>query len=92
MRALSSRTLGDNNGLLESSGYLASSIGGYLNDAASRNYMLSPEELEQPRQNLAIIAEQLGGDLEVADPARLTTVRDAVNELIQYLDDYPQAQ
>ena len=92
MRALSSRTLGDNNGLLESSGYLASSIGGDLNDAASRNYRLSPEELEQPRQNLAIIAEQLGGDLEVADPARLTTVRDAVNELIQYLDDYPQAQ
>ena len=92
LRAMASRTLGDANGLLESSSHLASAIGGELNDAASRDYWLLPEAQARTRRSLEIIAEQLGGDLEVADPERLATVHNAVNELIQYLDDYPQEQ
>ena len=92
MRATASSTLGDHNALLESSAYLADFTRGYLDNAAADGYTLTPEELAQVRGNVAIIAEQLGDGLEVADSARITTVRGSVDELIEYLDDYPQAQ
>ena len=89
MRAIAARTLGDDNQLLSSSRYLASFINTYLINASSDDYRLTPEELAQTRQNLVIIAEQISGDLDVADPDHLARVRDNVDELIQYLDDYP---
>ena len=87
---LSVRVLGDDNGLLESSDYLASYIGGYLENAASRYYRLSLEELARTRRNVTIIAARLGDSLDVADPHRLTSVQDAVNALVEYLDAYPE--
>ena len=90
MRAMASLTLGDNNALLESSAYLASYTSDYLDNAASDGYTLTPEELAQVRRNVAIIAEQIGGDLDVADPDRMTTVLDTVNSLIEYVDEYPE--
>ena len=92
MRAMSARTLGDDNRLLESSAYLASSINATLTTAANDEYRMSAEELEQVRRNVAVIASNVGADLDVADPERLTTVRNAVNVLIQYVDDYPQPE
>ena len=89
MRAQASGTLGDNDTLLESSAHLASYIQGYLDNAAADGYTLTPEELAQVRQNVAIIADRLGGDLQVADPDRLASVLDFVNGQVQYLDDYP---
>ncbi len=35
---------------------------------------------------------RLGGNPQVADPERLTTVLDSVNALIQYIIDFPQEQ
>ena len=89
MRAMGARTLGDGNRLLESSAYLASAINTYLTAAANQGNELSDQELEQTRRNLMVIASNLDGDLDIADPQRLATVRDSVNGLIQYIDDYP---
>ena len=91
MRAMGARTLGDANRLLESSAYLASAINTYLTAAANQGNELSDQELEQTRRNLMVIASNLDGDLDIADPQRLATVRDSVNGLIQYIDDYPPA-
>ena len=90
MRAMSARTLGDDNRLVESSRYLATFINEYLTGSASQGYRFSAEQLEQIRQNLTLIAINLGDDLDIPDPHRLTTVLDNVNDLIQYVDDYPQ--
>ena len=90
LRAVASRTLGDDNGLVESSSYLTSAIGSDLTNLASRDIMLSAEALEDTRQRLVTIAEQLGEDLDVADPHRLTTVQNAVDSFIEYLDEYPE--
>ena len=92
MRAMSARTLGDDNRLLESSAYLASTINSVLTTAANDGYRLSAEELEQVRQNLMVIADRIGGDLDIADPERLSTVRGVVDGLILYVDDYPQPE
>ena len=89
LRTVASQTLGDDNALLESSAYLADYIGGYLDNAATDGYTLTPGELAQVRQNVETIAEQPGDDLHVADPNRLATVLDAVNSLVEYLDEYP---
>ena len=89
MRAMSSRTLGDHNRLLESSAYLAASINSTLTTAANDGYRMTAEELEPVRGNLAVIASNIGANLDVADPERLTTVREIVNGLVQYVDDYP---
>ena len=91
MRAMSARTLGDDNRLVESSRYLATFIGDYLTESASRGYRFSAEQLEQIHQNLTLIAINLGDDPDIPDLHRLTTVLDNVNDLIQYVDDYPQA-
>ena len=88
IRAVSALTLGDDHRLLESSAYLATYIGDYLNTADTQAYRLTPEEVAQTRQNLAIVADPLGGDVDVADRDRLATVLDSVNALIEYLDDY----
>ena len=92
MRALGSRTLGDDDRLLESSAVLASYINTYLTTSTSEGYRLSAGEQEQMRRNLAVIADQLGDDLDVADSQRLSAVLQTVEGLIQYVDDYPQAE
>ena len=89
MRAMSAVTLGDANRLVESSAYLASAANTYLTASANQDYRLSAEELAQVRGNLTVIAENLGGNLDTADPQRLATVLENVNGLIQYIDDYP---
>ena len=89
MRAMSARTLGDDNRLLESSAYLATTINSVLTTAANEGYRLSVEELEQVDGNLMVIADQIGGDLDIADPERLSVVREIVDGLIEYVDDYP---
>ena len=89
MRAMSARTLGDADRLVESSAYLATAVNSYLTDLANENYRLSAEEHAQVRQNIMVIANNLGDDLDVADPQRLERVRDNVNGLVQYVDDYP---
>ena len=89
LRAMSAATLGDANRLVESSNYLARFTNNFLTVSANQNYRLSAEELGQIRQNLTVMAGNLAGDLDVADPQRLTTMRENVDGLIQYLDDYP---
>ena len=89
MRAMAARTLGDADRLLESSAYLVTYINSILTAAAGEGNRYSEEELAQVRQNLLVIESNLGGDLAVADPQRLTTVRETTSGLIQYVDDYP---
>ena len=38
-----------------------------------------------------VIANNLEGDLNAADQRRLSIVLESVNDLIEYIDDYPQA-
>ena len=91
MRAMAARTLGDADRLVESSAYLVSAINTYLTaSAAQEESRLSDEALEQVRRNLMVIASNLEGDLDYADPQRLSIVLDNVDGLIQYIDDYPQ--
>ena len=90
MRAMSALTLGDGNRLVESSSYLASHTNAVLTEAANRGYRFPDEELAQIRQNLTVIENNLGGDLDVADPQRLATVLESVEGLITYIDDYPE--
>ena len=59
--------------------------------SVSQENWLSAEELERVRQNLLVIASNLDGDLDPADPQRLSIVLESVDGLIQYIDDYPQA-
>ena len=92
LRAMSSQTLGDDNRLLESSRYLATAINATLNASSSQGYTFSPEELEQIRRNLTVIVNQIGDDLDIPDPQRLSEVRDGVNRLLQYVDDYQQPE
>ena len=90
MRAMNALTLGDGNRLVESSAYLTSFNNSILTEAANRNYRFPDGELAQIRQNLTVIADNLGGDLDVADPQRLATVLENVEGLIRYIDDYPE--
>ena len=92
LRAMSSQTLGDDSRLLESSRYFATIINATLNTSASRGYTFSAEELDQIRRNLMVIVNQLGDDLDIPDPQRLSDVLDGVNALLQYVDNYPQPQ
>ena len=92
MRAMSALTLGDADRLLESSAYLVSAVNTYLTASASQDNRLSEEQLEQVRGNLMAISDNLAGDLDTADPQRLSIVLDNVNGLLQYVDDYPQLQ
>ena len=91
MRAMSARTLGDDNRLVESSRYLADVIDSFLTGSASQGYRFPAEQLERIHQNLTLIAINLGDDPDIPDLHRLTTVLDNVNDLIRYVDDYPQA-
>ena len=92
MRAMSAQTLGDVDRLIESSAYLVSAVNTYLTASTAQENRLSDAELEQVRQNLMVIANNLGGDLDAADPERLSIVLDNVDGLIQYIDDYPQEE
>ena len=89
MRAMAARTIGDANRLVESSNYLLKTNNDYLTALADEDYRLSEEEHAVHRQNLMVIANNLGGDLDAADPQRLAEVRENAAGLIQYLDDYP---
>ena len=92
LRATSARILGDDHRLLESSRYIASYVRADLNASANQGYALSTQQLGQMRQNLTAITNQLSADLDIPDRRRLTSVVNGVNELIQYIDDYPQPQ
>ena len=91
MRATSARILGDGERLVESSQYLIRFTNDYLTELANEGRRLPAEELAQVRQNVAVIANNLGDDFDVADAERLSTARERVDGLIRYLDDYPQA-
>ena len=91
LRAMCARILGDDNRLVESSRYIASYVRGTLNASASQGYAFSVSDLEQMRQNLAVITNHLSGELDVADPDRVAGVLDDTNALLQYIDDYQQA-
>ena len=88
MRAAAAGTLGDANRLVESSQYLAEAINSYLTAFANDQYTISAEQLEQVRENLTVIGDNIAGDLDVVDPQRLAAVRDNVNTLIRFVDDY----
>ena len=90
MRTESSRTLGDHNRLLESSAVLGGYVSDYLNSSYAEEYTLSPDELDQVREKLANIAEPLRGDLDIADPDRLSSVLENMEELIEYVDNYSE--
>ena len=90
MRAQSSRTLGDHNRLLESSAVLGGYVNDYLNSSHSEEYTLSAEELDQVREKLASIAGRLDGDLDVADPQRLSDVLEDFEGLTRYVDEYSE--
>ena len=89
IRAMSALTLGDANRLVESSAYLVSAVNSYLTTWANEGYRFSAEELEQVRRNLMVIASNLDGELETADPHRLSTVLENIDGLLQYIEDYP---
>ena len=89
MRAMSAVTLGDADRLVESSAYLASSTNAYLTAEANQGNRLTADELQEIRRNLTLLVDTLGGDLQTADPHRLSTVLETANGLIQYIDDYP---
>ena len=91
LRAMSAQTLGDADRLVESSSALVRYNNDNLTALANQGYRMSAEELAQIRENLVGIANDLGDDLDVANPQRRTEVRDNANVLIQYLDDYPLA-
>ncbi|MYF69602.1 MAG: hypothetical protein F4181_06340 [Proteobacteria bacterium] len=91
LRAMCARILGDDDRLVESSRYIASYVRGNLNSSASQGYTFSVRDLEQMRQNLTAITSQLSGNLDVADPDRVTAILDDTNALLQYIDDYQQA-
>lgn len=91
LRAISSRMLGDDHRVLESSAWLASQINSYLSASASQENGLSSELLEQVRRNIEIIAEQIGDDPDIADPQWLSTVLASIETLNQYIDEYPEA-
>ena len=90
LRAMSARILQDDYRLLESSRYVASYIRANLNAASNQGYSVPAAELAQMRQNLATIRNQLAGGLDVADPQRVRVVLNGVEQLIAYIDDYPQ--
>ncbi|MDE0359821.1 MAG: fused MFS/spermidine synthase [Rhodospirillaceae bacterium] len=91
LRAMCARILGDDDRLVESSRYIASYVRGNLNSSASQGYTFSVRDLEQMRQNLTAITSQLSGNLNIADPDRVTAILDDTNALLQYIDDYQQA-
>ena len=91
LRAMCARILGDDDRLVESSRYIASYVRGNLNASSSQGYTFSTRDLEQMRQNLMAITSQLSGELDVADPGRVTAILDDTNALLQYIDDYRQA-
>ena len=91
MRATSAWILGDADRLVESSQYLIRATNDYLTELANENDRLSAEELAQVRQNLEVIAGNLGGDLDIADAERQSTARERVGDLIRYVGDYPLA-
>ncbi len=92
MRAMSALTLGDADRLVDSSQYLVRFNNDYLTALANENIRLPAAEHAQIRQNLTVIANDLAGDLDAADPQRLATVRDNIDRLIEYVDDYPLAE
>ena len=91
LRAISSRLLGDDHRVLESSAWLVSQINTYLSASASQENGLSPGQLAQVRGNLDIIAEQIGDDPDVTDRQRLSTVLESIETLDRYIDEYPEA-
>ena len=92
LRAMCARILGDDDRLVESSRYIASYVRGNLNASASQGYTFSARDLEQMRQNLTAITGQLSGELDIADPERATAILDDTNALLDYIDEYQQAQ
>ena len=92
LRAMCARILGDDDRLVESSRYIASYVRSNLNASASPGNALSDRDLEQMRQNLTAIINQLSGAMDVADPDRVTGILNDTNALLQYIDDYQQAQ
>ena len=91
LRAMCARILGDDDRLVESSRYIASYVRGNLNASSSQGYTFSARDLEQMRQNLTAITSHLSGNLDVADPDRVTAILDDTNALLRYIDDYQQA-
>ena len=91
LRVMSARTLGDADRLVESSSALVRYNNDYLTALANSGYRMTAEELAQARESLVAITNDLGDDLQVADPNRRTEVRDNANTLIRYLDEYPLA-
>ncbi len=88
MRAMSARTLGDANRLVESSHFLTTFIDNYLTVLANNERTMSAEQRAQLHLNLLLIADNLDNDLDIADPLRPATVIENVNELIRYVNDY----
>ena len=88
MRASAAGRLGDADRLVESSQYLAEAINNYMTTFANDQFTITAEQLELVRDNLTAIGDSIAGDLDVADPQRLATVRENVNTLIQDVDDY----
>ncbi|MDE0063911.1 MAG: fused MFS/spermidine synthase [Gammaproteobacteria bacterium] len=89
MRATIALALGDADRLVESSNYLAQLTDDYLTVQDNADRRLSAEEHARIRSNLVEIAGNLSGGLTASDLYRLAEVRDNVDELIQYMDDYP---
>ena len=86
---MSARILGDDDRLLES--HAICQLHTPTNNAASQGYGLSAGDLEQMRRNLTAIVNQISGELDVADPDRVSAILDDTNALLQYIDDYQQA-
>ena len=88
IRAASARTLADSDRLVESSRNLARFTAAFLNSLTNRGETLSAGELEQVRENVARIADYVGGDLDIVDPERLVSIRGDVDALVEYVEGY----
>ncbi len=89
LRAVAAGKLGDHDRVVESSRYIGAYARNTLQAASSQGVLVPVQELARMRQNLAAIVNRLRGDVELSDPQRVPEVLDGVNELIDYIDDYP---
>jgi hypothetical protein len=86
---VSATRLGYDDHILESSRYIAASLGNGLAVSEEAGYAVPIQDLVMIRQNLVMIINRLRNGLEVRDEERISLLIKDVNELIESVDGYP---
>ena len=89
LRMVSATRLGYDDHILESSRYIAASLGNGLAVSEEAGYAVPIQDLVMIRQNLVMIINRLRNGLEVRDEERISLLIKDVNELIESVDGYP---